>query len=65
MGYYKKWVGIMFTRYNFSLSKVDLNFKIHPIQICADIIIGFYYLENRREESQDLDGSGLGASIMK
>ena len=58
--------------YNFSLSKVDLNFKIHPIQICADIIIGFYYLENRDqqengswEESHDLDGSGLGASIMK
>ena len=36
--------------YNFSLSKVDLNFKIHPIQICADIIIGFYYLENRDQQ---------------
>ena len=36
--------------YNFSLSKVNLNFKNHPIQIFADIIIGFYYLENRDQQ---------------
>ena len=36
--------------YNFSLSKVNLNFKNHPIQIFADIIIGFFYLENRDQQ---------------
>ena len=56
--------------YNFSLSKVNLNFKNHPIQIFADIIIGFYYLENRDQQEngsceESHDGMTLASEPLK